>query len=68
MYFRQPTDKIARVAQDFPIDRAERIEVSIVEVAEGPQNLGGLAIEHFFEGAQGRRLRRTAEIISAISR
>ena len=57
MYFRQPTYTIPRIAQGFPINGAERIQISIFEVAEGPQSLGGLAAEHLLESAQARHQR-----------
>jgi len=68
MYFRQPTDKIARVAQDFPIDRAERIEVSIVEVAEARKTWAGSPLNISLKALRAAGNGAPAEIISAISR
>jgi hypothetical protein len=50
-HLRQLADPVSRLAQEVPIGGAERIEVSVVEKPDGPQNLRRLAIEHLLESA-----------------
>ena len=46
MHHRQLANEIAGLAQHVPIGRAERIQISIIEIPDGPQDLRRLAIEH----------------------